>query len=110
MTDEEKLSIISVLFKDLIETTGATAEEILEQYTWAEENTTYVRVKKGRCKGKIGYMFPDTSGVIDPYTREVYLSDGSVLMCNGWSWKHNLQEISKEEYEAELIKDKDDDT
>ena len=108
MTDAEKLEYINSNLKEFMQMTGNTEEELLEQYKWVKENITYVRVKTGKCKGKAGYMFPNTSDELYPYTRFVYLSDGTTLMCNGWSWIRNLIEISKEEYEAELKGKKND--
>lgn len=74
--------------------TGMSLEELLKQYEYAEKHKTYVRFTKGISKGKVGYYFP--SPIINPYSREVYCPDGSIVVTMGWD--NSFVKISEEEY------------
>lgn len=73
---------------------GMSLEEIIKEYEYAEKHKTYVRFTKGVGKGKVGYYFP--SRVLFPYSRDVFCSDGSLIVTMGWD--SSFEVISEEEY------------
>lgn len=84
--------------------TGMSLDELLKQYDYAEKHKTYVRFIKGISKGKVGYYFP--SPILNPYSRDVYCSDGSIVVTMGWN--HSYERITEEEYLMECKENNDD--
>ena len=89
--DERVKETISNLAKE----TGMNLQEIMKEFEYAERNKTYVRFKEG---GKVGYYFP--SPILFPYSRAVYLPDGSVVLTMAWDSSYEV--ISEEEYQKAI--------
>lgn len=69
-------------------------EDVVEQYDYFLRHRRYVKFVKGEYKGKVGIVYPD--GEINPYAKDVHMSDGSVIWCPRYDTE--LKEITEEEY------------
>ena len=74
--------------------TGIPPKKLIEQLEYYFRNRRYVKFVKGKYKGNVGVIFPDSE--IYPYAREVYTPDGSVIWCPRYHTE--LKEITEEEY------------
>lgn len=96
---------IKKILTETAEISGMSEEKIIKLYEESIENIDYVRINKGKHKGKVGIFYPDIfpNGNLFPYSKLLHFPNGDGLLCNGWSYL-DFEHITKEEYERECEK------
>lgn len=97
---------IKKILTETAEISGLSEKEIIQLYEKVKDNIQYMRVTKGKHKGKVGIFYPDpfSNGNLFPYSKLLHFPNGDGLLCNGWSYL-DFEHITKEEYERECERD-----
>lgn len=95
--------------------TGLSEVQLMSIYE--NSKIKYVRFKEGELKGRVGYYyyipFPRETWQehmwmnVNPYSREVYLSDGKQIVLT-MGWDSSFEHITEEEYLKECEVNTDD--